>query len=291
MKRLILLILLSLMVFGGRVSAETPAPWRGEYYDNEWFAGQPVFTRDDAIIDFDWGSGSPDPRIPNDFFAVRWRRTIHLDEAATYRLTAIVDDTLKVIVNNQVVLNLTEATDLSTSIVKPDILPSIVDVPLNKGNNYIYVEYKEKTFPARVQLLVDRLTPAPQSGWTARYFNNTTLSGEPALERIETFDERNKLLNIWGHAAPDGVNEDFFSATFETTFEVGSGGAAYLFNLSADDLTELLIDGEPILEIDAAWDRKSAERFLTSGTHTITIHYREYVGWAYLDFSAIPLTP
>jgi len=35
--------------------------WRGEYFNNMGLSGAPSLVRDDAEINFDWGSGSPAP--------------------------------------------------------------------------------------------------------------------------------------------------------------------------------------------------------------------------------------
>lgn len=291
MKRLLLLGLLGVLVLVGQVSAETPTLWYGEYYDNEWFAGQPVFTRSDEAINFDWGSGSPDPRIPDDFFSVRWRRTIHVNDAGLYQFTAIVDDTLKVIVNNEVVFDITEATDLSTSIDNPEITPSVAQVQFKKGANYIYVEYKEKTFPARVLLYVQPVSAQPNYDWQASYYNNASMTGQPVLQRVESYHGPMALDHVWREGSPDpNINADFFSASYRRILDVPEAGM-YRMDLSADDNAELLVDGRSVLKIENAWGRKSAEVYLTQGQHTLQINYREYVGWAYLDFFAVPLNP
>src|SRR5207248_2127828 len=43
----------------------------GTYFNNMDFTA-PVFTRRDPTINFNWGTGSPDPRIDPDSFSVRW---------------------------------------------------------------------------------------------------------------------------------------------------------------------------------------------------------------------------
>ncbi|MCH2162726.1 MAG: PA14 domain-containing protein, partial [Phycisphaerales bacterium] len=53
-----------------------------------------VMRQVDPAIEFDWGNGSPDERIPNDRFAVRWTGTITAtDEGGIYRIIGYnVDD-------------------------------------------------------------------------------------------------------------------------------------------------------------------------------------------------------
>jgi len=44
----------------------------GEYFDNNEFTGNPVFTRIDKKIDFNWWDGAPDESFDDDNFGVRW---------------------------------------------------------------------------------------------------------------------------------------------------------------------------------------------------------------------------
>ncbi len=78
-----------------RVTAPTPGVWLGEYFNNKDLAGTPVFTRQDSAINFDWGTGSPDPRIPPDGFSVRWTADIFF-EAGSYTFYAHTDDGVRV---------------------------------------------------------------------------------------------------------------------------------------------------------------------------------------------------
>ena len=47
-----------------------------EYFSNSDFRNEPVLSRTDAQIDFDWNSASPAPGIPPGDFSVRWTGTI-----------------------------------------------------------------------------------------------------------------------------------------------------------------------------------------------------------------------
>src|SRR5919202_2777710 len=48
--------------------------WTGVYFANTTLTKPPVFVRDDPEINFDWGTGSPNPSVPADNFSVRWKR-------------------------------------------------------------------------------------------------------------------------------------------------------------------------------------------------------------------------
>ena len=52
-----------------------PDPFAAEYFDNSELSGDPVLTRNDDAIDFDWGEGSPHAVVPSNVFSARWTRT------------------------------------------------------------------------------------------------------------------------------------------------------------------------------------------------------------------------
>jgi beta-glucosidase len=60
---------------------------KAEYFANDNFDAQPVLTRVDKQIDFDWNSASPTPGAPADRFAVRWTGTITPPQAGDYDVT------------------------------------------------------------------------------------------------------------------------------------------------------------------------------------------------------------
>lgn len=85
----------------------TPAPianWRGEYFNNTTQSGTPALVRDDAAIDFDWGTGAPGPGVSANLFSVRWTRALSLD-AGTYRFTMTVDDGGRLYLNDKLVID------------------------------------------------------------------------------------------------------------------------------------------------------------------------------------------
>ncbi|RIK74620.1 MAG: hypothetical protein DCC68_22750, partial [Planctomycetota bacterium] len=113
-------------------------------------AGSPVIVRDDAIIDFNWGTAAPDPRLPADRFSVRWTGKIEtLGVAGQYRFDIISNDGIRVWVNN-----------LTTPIIDRWLLNSQfanATIPLEANTKYdIKVEYFENTLTSNVSV---RWTP------------------------------------------------------------------------------------------------------------------------------------
>ncbi|MGH2591890.1 MAG: PA14 domain-containing protein [Anaerolineae bacterium] len=99
-------------VDGAPGPAPTPGPggasgvWTGSYFTNvnRDVSGQPTFARIDPSIAFNWGTGSPDPLITKDLFAVRWVSTQSF-QAGAYRFFALVDDGVRLYVDNQPVID------------------------------------------------------------------------------------------------------------------------------------------------------------------------------------------
>jgi hypothetical protein len=69
----------------------TDEDWIGEYYNNRDLQDPVVFTESTDEIDFDWDDDSPDDRLSDDRFSIRWRRTVHLDYG-DYRFFADIED-------------------------------------------------------------------------------------------------------------------------------------------------------------------------------------------------------
>ena len=119
---------------------------RGEYFDNQNLQGHPVFVRNDTSMNFIWGTGSPDPRIPVDHFSVRWTGFIRLSEKnklSNYKVCS--DDGVRVWIDDSLVVDAWHdqaATDyLFAENLKPDHSYSI------------RIEYFENTGGAQLQLI------------------------------------------------------------------------------------------------------------------------------------------
>jgi len=78
------------------------ADWEAAYFDNRTLSGSPALTRVDPEIDFVWGRGSPDPRIPDDSFSVRWSKEVDLPQETTFRFQMRTDDGMRVVVDGVV---------------------------------------------------------------------------------------------------------------------------------------------------------------------------------------------
>jgi uncharacterized repeat protein (TIGR03806 family) len=74
-------------------------------FTNIGFSVPPTLVRTDAVVNFNWGTGSPDPTISTDNFVVLWTGCVQpqFNEAYTFYISS--DDGERLWVNNQLLIN------------------------------------------------------------------------------------------------------------------------------------------------------------------------------------------
>jgi len=81
----------------------------GQYWSNSFptapFTGTPTLVRTDSVVNFNWGNGSPDPRISADHFTVRWTGAVQPQFNETYTFYTTTDDGVRLWVNGQLVID------------------------------------------------------------------------------------------------------------------------------------------------------------------------------------------
>ncbi len=88
----------------------------GQYWSNQvmTFNGSPTLMRTDATIDFNWGSGGPDPSIGGSNYTVRWTGMVQPQFSQTYTFYTSTDNGVRLRVNGQLLID--EFTNQSPSI-------------------------------------------------------------------------------------------------------------------------------------------------------------------------------
>lgn len=119
--------------------------WQGNYFDNRNLQGDPVMTRQDSGINFDWNSGAPAARVPRDNFSVRWTRSIYL-EAGHYTFRVQHDDGMRVYVDGKIIYD---------SWFDQEVTYKVGIVPLKQGYRTFTVEYYDHVGNAVVHFSID----------------------------------------------------------------------------------------------------------------------------------------
>ena len=76
----------------------------GQYYRGKGFR-ELRLSRTDAMVNFDWGAGSPDPSVPADQFSVRWSGWIQPPVTGQFTFFVTADDGLRLWIDNQLIID------------------------------------------------------------------------------------------------------------------------------------------------------------------------------------------
>ena len=129
--------------------------------------------------------------------------------------------------------------------------------------------------------------PPPPNGWSASYFVNRDLQGNPVL--VQAVQDIN--FN-WGYGSPGPtVPPDYFSARYQRSMAMSPG--YYEFTIGMDDGARLLIDGEVVLNDwrIGPFRQISVVRYMDGNSHTYVVEYFEDTGQAAVQLSIQPSAP
>ena len=273
----------STVIYAGRtlcIPQASPTPsggaWLAQFWNNTTQSGAPAYARYDSLLNFQWGFGTPNPgAVVADHFSGRWTRTYNFI-GGVYRFVLNADDGIALWVDNAKVFD---------NLSYEGYQSNVIDVPIGPGLHVIRVDYVELTGLAKVSASFTRIAtgyiplpppPPPPVGWTAEFFNNTSLSGSPVLVVATGPIDFN-----WGvgSIAP-AVQTDNFSARF-TSAPVFMSGVHRLYSQS-DDGVKIWVDGVAVMN---EWREQSLRGFyvdvpMTAGPHVVMVEYVELTGLA-----------
>jgi hypothetical protein len=95
------------------------------------------FARADSKINWEFGNGTPDPRVPADNFGIKWGGKLRIDKPGVYRFRGNADDHLDLNIDGQMIL------DSNNNNVEKD-------VTLTKGDHDFKISYFESSGPAHL---------------------------------------------------------------------------------------------------------------------------------------------
>lgn len=247
---------------------ESYPDWKGEYFNSPDLSGSPVLVRNDPVIQFSWGSGSPGAGVSADNFSARWTRKLHFS-AGTYRFKVLVDDAARLWIDDILIIDRWRSGEPKSY---------TAEMTLSEGAHRVRLEYFDDRYDAQIRLDWERLSSS-YPDWKAEYYPNRKLDGRPILVRNET-----KIDYDWDRGSPAaGIPADNFSArwTRKANFEEG----LYLFRLKVDDGARLWLDGEVIIDSWQSGDARTlkVERTVNAGEHKVKVEYFENEGRARIE--------
>jgi len=195
-------------IYLAKLSMDIPKnAFRGEYFDNHDFTNLMVSRNTGAAIDFDWGTGSPDPAIAPDTFSVRWEGDWDFPITATYRLTATTDDGMRIWIDGALILD--KWFDQAPTTY-------IVNQPVTAGVHRVKVEYYEYQGGA-VAKLFGELAPPNNAPVLAPINNKTVQEGQPLSFTITASDPDGDALSYSASPLPTGASFNTSTRTFSWT--------------------------------------------------------------------------
>ncbi len=124
---------------------------KAEYFGNRNLSGEPVLTRVDPQIDFDWGGGdvpgenSPDPDIAVDEFSARWSGEMEVDITDTYTFTIGANNGFRLYLDGRLIIDYWDNPGVDTRSSDP--------IELVGGTSHsILLEYYEGVGSANITL-------------------------------------------------------------------------------------------------------------------------------------------
>jgi hypothetical protein len=159
-----------------------------QFFNNETVNYPPIFSRIDKNIDFDWGSGSPDPRVNVDHFSARWAGSITVPEnVGRVVLATLEDDGARVWVDGRKVIDAWGPHDSAITEATGSLSP---------GKHFLRVEYLELEYSARIGLkwrpaaktTTSRAVWIPPGNWINAW-NGQTAAGPAIVTNQVSLDQ------------------------------------------------------------------------------------------------------
>ncbi|HKY36420.1 MAG TPA: PQQ-dependent sugar dehydrogenase [Polyangiaceae bacterium] len=262
----------------------------GEYYDNIDFTNLRV-TRTDATVNFNFGSGSPDPLIAADTFSVRWTGTITPQFSQVYTLYTTSDDGIRVTLDGAVIINNftdhppTENSGVTAVLSAGQAYPIQIDFYENGGGATATLSWSSASQPKQI-VPQSRLSPSGGTGPTFPIRINFQLAGAPTPmgyvpDTGLTFGTRSGLSFGWNISHTDVTRDRNINANqlLDTLCHFHSG-ASWEIALPSGTYNVLASIGDPgfasthtlIVEGVTYWSARTlaANQFL-SNTSAVTV--------------------
>lgn len=178
---------------------------KGEYFNKPESGNHldydPVLTRTDSCVDFNWKTDSPDPTVDSDHFVVRWTGQIEPEFSETYTIYTNTDDFAKLWINGERIITNWEANAKGWA---------QGNIELQKGIRYnIRFEYRDWDKLAKAQLfwaspsLERQIIPFnrlyPETGSVSAFYKPSTDQIKPFLQSedhatLELIDLRGRVV-------------------------------------------------------------------------------------------------
>jgi glucose/arabinose dehydrogenase len=238
----------------------------------------PELTRDEEVVDHDWGDGSPGEGIGVHRFAARWTRTLSV-VPGDYEFAVTADDGVRLYVDGVRVID--KWIDQAPTTYRTTL-------PLDGGPHKVVMEYYENGGGALARLTYALVgDPHGDSPYHAEYWNTPDAIGPPSIPTGPAdLDRLDETLDFnWGNGSPgSAIAADQFAARWTKTVSLSAG--VYRFSGVRDDGIRAYLDGQPVVDKWSTGDEEySVEKVVTGGPHELRVEYFEAWGGARAEFT------
>ena len=289
----VLLALLSI-AFAAPAAAQNVS-WYAEYYNNTTLQGTPAVTRYESNMALNFGANAPAGGVNVDNFSARYAADISF-APGTYRFFLYADDGARVTFNYSTTVINTLTTGQAGQTVSGDVTVSNagvyhvqIDYVEQSGNAFIYFQYANAATNPQPNFGTP-VNPGGGSGvaltapWTAQYYTNTSLTGDPTA--IITVPSLN--FNYGAGSPLPSVPVDQWSARY-TSVQNLTGGI-YTLSVNVDDGVRVYVNVSLVINqyTGATEQTYTSQMTMQSGSSNFQVEYVEFSGNASLDLQLIP---
>jgi beta-glucosidase len=116
----------------------------GEYFNNTDCSGEPVFSRVDSVINFNYGGAAPEERIKPSYYSIRWTGKLIAPVTGPYFIGGSFDDAIRLYLDHKKIIDKTKNRNQSSAAAK---------VQLQKGQHYdLRIEFTQHWYRAKMTL-------------------------------------------------------------------------------------------------------------------------------------------
>lgn len=190
---------------------------KAEYFNNVALSGNPIITRTDNSIDFNWTLFSPDPKVNLDFYSVRWTGLLKAPNTGKLKIGLDGNDGFRLYIDDNLVIDNWQKQTYSTE---------LADYYFEKNKLYkIRVEFFEPNGNAHIKLIWN---VGIADDWKQKIKQAVAIASKASIAVIVTgiqegeFQDR-AMLSLPGHQE-ELINE--IAASGKPVVVVLTGGSA-----------------------------------------------------------------
>lgn len=240
--------------------------WTGEYFKNTTVSGTPAMIRDDATLDFSWGSGSPFPNNANsDNFSVRWTRTTNF-APGTYTFTLDTDDGARMYIDGTLRINNWAGAKSSNY------------SQFLSGSHQVKVEFFDKSGSARAKLtntfvaasnVSNGVTAVPSvSGEDPRYSGTSMITLKNPTDVITAMSVSIKVVQSSGLTYYNAWDD--FRGSDKPTFGSFISCGFVIYTATLDPPKTIVASGSGTWTTASLWHSNGVAHGTTGDTWTVT---------------------